>query len=150
MIRAKINWDAMGIAASVACAIHCAILPLVLASLPILGVNILNNSSFEYFMIAIAFLIGSGSLWHGYRAHHRLLWPWVLFSAGMLLLLAKQRWHRYEYWILPFAVLFIVASHLINFRACRAHQGGKKQASRPVIGRKRGGAFRVADPNPAK
>jgi hypothetical protein len=115
----KINWDALGIATSLACAIHCAILPLVLASLPILGVNILENTGFEYFMIGLAFVIGSGSLWHGYRKHHRLLLPWFLFSAGMLLLLAKQAWPRYELWVLPFAVLFIVTAHLFNYRACR-------------------------------
>ncbi|MEY3186772.1 MAG: hypothetical protein RL675_596, partial [Bacteroidota bacterium] len=47
----KINYDALGIAASVACAIHCALLPLVLSSLPVLGVNIINNIWFEMLMI---------------------------------------------------------------------------------------------------
>ena len=43
----KINYDALGIATSLACAIHCAILPLVLTSLPVLGVNIIHNIPFE-------------------------------------------------------------------------------------------------------
>ena len=43
----KINYDALGIAASVACAIHCAVLPLLMSSLPILGINIINNVFFE-------------------------------------------------------------------------------------------------------
>ena len=33
-MRLKINWDALGIATSLACAIHCAVLPLLLTSLP--------------------------------------------------------------------------------------------------------------------
>ena len=32
----KINWDAWGILTSVLCAIHCAILPLVISTLPLL------------------------------------------------------------------------------------------------------------------
>ncbi|HAL95914.1 MAG TPA: MerC domain-containing protein, partial [Chitinophagaceae bacterium] len=33
-MRFRINWDALGISASIACAIHCALLPLFLSSLP--------------------------------------------------------------------------------------------------------------------
>jgi hypothetical protein len=40
----KINWDALGIATSLACAIHCALLPLFLSSLPLFGVNIIENT----------------------------------------------------------------------------------------------------------
>jgi hypothetical protein len=50
-----INWDALGIATSLACAIHCAILPLILSSLPLFGINIVDNIGFEYFMIFLAF-----------------------------------------------------------------------------------------------
>jgi hypothetical protein len=118
-MKIKINWDALGIGASLACAIHCAVLPLVLTSLPLFGINIINNYSFEYFMIALAFAAGSYALWHGYRKHHRSYLPIFLFAAGMLCLLAKQYWHQYELFILPFAVGFIVAAHVINFRFCR-------------------------------
>jgi len=31
----KVNWDALGVGASLACAIHCAVLPLILTSLPV-------------------------------------------------------------------------------------------------------------------
>ncbi|HEX4851893.1 MAG TPA: MerC domain-containing protein [Puia sp.] len=115
----KINWDAMGITASVACAIHCAILPLLISSLPVFGINIINNSFFEIFMILLAFAIGSLALVHGYRKHHRNLVPIFLFVAGMLLLFAKQVWHEQQFLILPFAVIFIVAGHLSNFRLSR-------------------------------
>lgn len=117
----RFNWDAAGIVTSVACAIHCAILPLVLQSLPILGVNIIDNVGFEYFMIFLAACIGWYSLWHGYRKHHHKLSPLIIFTLGMALLFAKQIWHNYQYWILPFAVLLIVVGHVINYRSCRVH-----------------------------
>src|SRR5882724_6881515 len=115
----KLNLDALGIGASIACAIHCAILPLLISSLPILGINIINNIAFEYFMILLAFAIGSFSLLHGYRKHHRNFIPVLLFATGILILFAKQLWHEYQFWLLPFAVIFIVAAHVRNFRLSR-------------------------------
>ena len=117
----RINWDALGIAASVACAIHCAILPLILGSLPILGIEVIENPALEYFMIFLAFVIGLYSLWHGYRRHHHSFTPAIIFSIGIILLVAKQIWHDYQFWILPFAVIFIVTGHIINYRSCRVH-----------------------------
>lgn len=117
----KVNWDALGISTSLACAIHCALLPLLLTSLPIFGVNIIHNAVFEYSMIALAFLIGFYSLWHGYRQHHGSNSPLLLFSAGMGLLIAKQVWHDHELWILPWAVTLIIVAHIRNYRACRLH-----------------------------
>jgi len=75
----KINYDALGIAASVACAIHCAVLPLLMSSLPILGINIINNVFFEYGMILLAAAIGIYSLMHGFRKHHHKSIPIVYF-----------------------------------------------------------------------
>ena len=118
------NWDALGIATSIACAIHCAILPLILSSLPLFGINIIDNIGFECFMIALAFGIGVFSLWHGYRKHHHSLVPVAVFSAGFSFLIAKQVWHNYQFWLLPFAVVLIVTAHFINYRSCRAHRHG--------------------------
>jgi MerC mercury resistance protein len=117
----KINWDALGITTSILCAIHCAILPLMVASLPILGINIIENTRFEYGMIGLAFLIGSWSLWHGFSRHHRRFGPLLLFCSGMLFLLSKQIWHQYQFWLLPFAVLLIVSAHILNYRFSRRH-----------------------------
>ena len=125
----KINWDALGVAASLACAFHCAALPLIVVSLPVFGVNIVNNAPFEYGMIFLAFCIGSFSLVHGYRKHHSRLMPLLLFATGMILLIAKQRWHDYELGLLPFAVIFIVWAHLLNFRLSRRlpHKNDEKR-----------------------
>ncbi|WP_315819029.1 MerC domain-containing protein [Paraflavitalea speifideaquila] len=97
----RFNWDALGIATSVACAIHCAILPLLLTSLPVFGINIIENVMLEYGMIFIAFAIGMYSLWHGYRKHHHSYLPAIVFCVGIILLIAKQIWHNYQLWLLP-------------------------------------------------
>ncbi|HMU47684.1 MAG TPA: MerC domain-containing protein [Chitinophagaceae bacterium] len=120
-MRYKINWDALGIGASLACAIHCALLPLFLTSLPLFGVNIIHNTIFEVGMILIAFAIGTGSLYHGYRKHHHSLLPIIIFSAGFLLLVLKQFFVLYETWLLIPAVILIITGHLINYKSCRIH-----------------------------
>ena len=125
-MNGKINLDALGITASVACAIHCAVLPLLLTSLPVLGFDIVRDPVFEYGMILLAFLIGAYALTHGFRKHHRRLLPLLLFSIGILFLLAKQYWHSLHTWLLLPAVTAIVTAHYLNYRfsaACRHTTG---------------------------
>lgn len=120
-MKFKINWDALGIGASLACAIHCALLPLFLSSLPLFGINIIHNTGFEIGMIVLAFCIGSYSLYHGYKKHHHSWMPLLLFIAGFIFLVVKQFFVHYETWLLAPAVIFIVTAHLINYKSCRVH-----------------------------
>ena len=114
----KLNWDAMGIATSVACAIHCALLPVLLTTLPILGVNIIHNLFFEWGMIILAFLVGSYSLLHGFIKHHRSYLPVIVFSIGFIFLVLKQFVLPYEYLLLAIAVTLIITAHYYNYRLC--------------------------------
>lgn len=118
-MRLKLNWDALGIGASLACAIHCALLPLVMTTLPIFGINIIENKGFEYFMIFLAFAVGAYALSHGYRKHHRSLFPVMIFMVGMLFLLSKEIWHDYSIVLLIPAVTLILWAHFYNYRLCR-------------------------------
>lgn len=120
-MRFKINWDALGIGASLACAIHCALLPLFLTSLPLFGVNIIHHLGFEIGMIVLALLVGTYSLWHGYQLHHHSLQPLLLFLGGFTLLVMKQFFVQYETWLLIPAVVLIITAHLINYKSCRRH-----------------------------
>ncbi len=76
-MKQKLNWDALGISASLACAVHCVVLPLLVTSLPVFGINIIHNKAFEIFMILIALLIGLWALHHSYFRHHKNLLPIV-------------------------------------------------------------------------
>jgi MerC mercury resistance protein len=120
-MKYKINWDALGIGASLACAIHCALLPLFLSSLPLFGINIIHNIGFEIGMILLALIIGSYSLYHGYKKHHHSLLPLILFFSGFIFLVLKQFFIQYETWLLIPAVALIITAHLINYKSCRVH-----------------------------
>jgi hypothetical protein len=122
-MKPAINADLIGISASVACAIHCAVLPLFLSSLSVFGVNIIHNFWFESGMIVLAFVVGTLSLRHGFTRHHRSPVPFLLFASGMIFLLAKQYWRVSELILLPFAVILIILAHFFNFRLSRNFHG---------------------------
>jgi hypothetical protein len=82
----KINLDALGVSASILCAIHCAILPLVVASLPIFGVNIVHNALFEYGMIALI----ANQVWHNWELAFLPVAVLLVVSAHVL----NYRWCR--------------------------------------------------------
>jgi uncharacterized membrane protein YoaK (UPF0700 family) len=120
-MKFKINWDAFGIAASVACAIHCAVLPLILSSLPLFGINIIENQGFEFIMIALAFIVGVYSLYHGRKKHHHSFYPMLLFAAGISLVFIKTMLHSHSLMLLLPAVSLIVIAHYANYKLCRVH-----------------------------
>ena len=120
-MKFRINWDALGIGASLACAIHCALLPLLLNSLPLFGVDIIENVAFEIGMIVLALCIGGYSLYHGYKKHHHNPLPLTIFFAGFIFLVLKQFFIQFETWLLVPAVLLIITAHLMNYRFCRVH-----------------------------
>ncbi len=118
-MKIKINWDGLGIVTSIACAIHCVVLPLVFTSASFFGVNIVHNNLFEWFMIMLAFFVGMYSLLHGYKTHHKNKLPLSLFSIGFLFLIAKQIWEQQEILFVIPAVFFIILAHLNNFSLSR-------------------------------
>ncbi len=117
----KINWDALGITASLACAIHCALLPLLFTSLPVFGINIIENTYFEVIMVLLAFAVGSYSLYHGFKKHHHSALPIIVFSIGFAFLILKLFLVAYESWLLVPAVVGIAGAHLINYKSCQLH-----------------------------
>lgn len=120
-MKGKINWDALGIGASLACAIHCAALPLFFSSLPLFGINIIHNLAFEIGMIGLALVIGLYSMYHGFRKHHHSFTPALLFLLGFAFLVLKQFFLDFHNWLLIPAVLLIVVAHVNNYRSCRVH-----------------------------
>jgi len=127
-LKLKINTDLIGIGTSIACAVHCAILPIFLSGLSVFGVNIIHNFWFESGMILIAFIVGLFSLHHGFIRHHGSSVPFFLFTGGMFFLLAKQFWHDYELVLLPFALFLIVFAHIFNFRFTRKYAEKREQS----------------------
>ncbi|MFZ1528118.1 MAG: MerC domain-containing protein [Ferruginibacter sp.] len=121
-MNTKINWDRWGMITSLACAIHCALLPLIFTSLPLFGADIIHNVFFEWTMIGLAFCIGIYSLGHGYLKHRVSPLPVLLFTAGFILLVSKEIFGKYEVALLVPAVALIITAHYLNYRFCHKAQ----------------------------
>jgi hypothetical protein len=118
-MKKSINWDALGMSASLICAIHCAVLPVFLTSLPIFGFELIHNEVFENIMIVLAGIIGFYSLFHGWKKHHHRKAPLLTFTAGLILLLLKEQAHnQFLLYLIP-AVTLILTAHFLNYRFCR-------------------------------
>lgn len=78
--------DRVGATASMLCAVHCALLPFVLALLPLIGLEFLAGHTFERIFVACAAALACASLLTAYRRHRR---PQALFLMvpGIALLL---------------------------------------------------------------
>jgi hypothetical protein len=118
-MKLKINWDGLGIITSIACAIHCGFLPLIVPVLPLFGINIIHNAAFEWGMIALAFFVGIYSLYHGFIKHHHSYKPVYIFLVGFIFLVSKQFFASYEYLLLSIAVVFIISAHYTNYKMCQ-------------------------------
>jgi hypothetical protein len=117
----RINWEALGVGASIACAIHCAVLPLFITSLPLFGINIIHNLFVEVLLLGAAFLIGFSTLWHGYKKHHHRLQTLVLFSAGMILFAIHQfvKFPFSSFVLIIPAIILVLSAHFLNHRYCK-------------------------------
>lgn len=78
--------DRFGATASFLCAVHCALLPLVFALLPALGLGFLADHRFERIFIAFASLLALTTISIGFRRHQRFRAFWFL-APGIVLLI---------------------------------------------------------------
>ncbi len=79
--------DRVGATASLLCAVHCILLPFVLALLPLIGLEFLAGHTFERVFVACAAVLAGTSVLVGYRRHRQ---PRALFLMipGIALLLS--------------------------------------------------------------
>ncbi len=116
--------DRIGMIASTLCAIHCAVVPILLTSLPLIGLGFLASRWFEWGMIGFALVVGIGSLAYSFFNTHRRLIPLILFLFGFLYVvgghLLLHGWK--EAVVVPLGGLTIVAAHFVNRRyICNTH-----------------------------
>ncbi|MFT3807542.1 MerC domain-containing protein [Arenimonas sp.] len=118
--------DRLGAAGSLLCAIHCALLPFVLALLPALGLGVLATSDFEYGYVAFATVLALASLWMGYRRHRvyralAFLVPGLLAVWGGILLPELHENAIVHAVTMTFGGTLIAVAHLVNLRLTHGH-----------------------------
>ncbi|MEH6418741.1 MerC domain-containing protein [Pseudomonas sp. CGJS7] len=118
--------DRIGAFGSLACAVHCAALPLLIAVLPSLGVAVWFGDSFELAFVIFATLLGSISVISGYRRHHELR-AFSLLVPGLALLWVGVLYAPLHHSLLPHAIamtcggVLVGLAHLANLRLNHGH-----------------------------
>ena len=128
----KWNLDAVGIGASLACAGHCALLPLLITAMPLLGLEVLENDRLEFLLLGVSFIIGYAALFRGYRRYHRHFWPLLWFTLGFGGLLAGHFLvpEGLEAAVIATGALLIIVAHMLNLQGCRRCRVVKKEKGR--------------------
>jgi hypothetical protein len=118
--------DSLGMSGAALCAIHCALLPVALVLLPVLGLGWWNSRGFEFGFVLFATLLASASLWHGYR-HHRAYHAFLWLVPGLLLLWAGILVEGLHHPVVAHAITMslggslVALAHLANMRLSRGH-----------------------------
>ena len=104
--------------ASILCAVHCAVVPLLITTLPLVGLGFLANPVIEWGMIIFALCIGVYAIGlSSFRTHHKRL-PMLLLVLGFLIIIGGHAfitsWR--EAIIVPIGGLLIATAHFFNYR----------------------------------
>jgi len=117
--------DRFGATASFLCAIHCALLPFVIAVLPALGLAVLADHAIERAFVTFACTLATVMLLLGYRKHRRanalllLLPALALLLAGVLVDFEQSA--VTHAWLVTTGGSLLALAHLVNLRLSHVH-----------------------------
>ena len=118
--------DRIGATGSLVCAVHCAVLPLLIALLPSLGIAAWLGDGFELGFVVFASLFGLAILAWSYR-RHRALRALGLLLPGLLALWVGLLLPALHHSLVPHAVVMtfggtlVGLAHLANLRLNHGH-----------------------------
>lgn len=131
--------DRAGTIASFLCALHCALLPLVITLLPLLGLGFLASEPVEWLLLLVSACLGVLSICFGFR-EHRSPRVWALAGTAIAVLVAARVWahgahdshhagHHHDIsffstWLetglMVMGGTLMMSAHWLNQRLCRA------------------------------
>jgi hypothetical protein len=131
---ARLGVDGWGASASTACAVHCALTPL-LPGLPLIGVELLLHPACEVGLLLACSVLAAAAMLGGARHRHGHWWPPALFVVGLLVVWSAHFAveHPYEAVVSVAGAVVLASAHVGNFRCCRRSAGtpGCVELSRP-------------------
>lgn len=118
----KVKNDLLGSIAALTCAIHCLVLPVFFTTLPLLGIELIENGWLELLTIGISLLAGGFAIYRGYRYYHRSRVIIALFTAGMLSMIAGNLFHMNwpEKLLKSGGAILLIASQFANWKKSHA------------------------------
>lgn len=119
-------FDRLGATGALLCAIHCALLPLLIALLPSLGLSAALAPTFEVGFVLFATLFGLAVLVWSYR-RHRAMRALALLVPGLAVLWVGVLYAPLHHSVVPHAVAMtfggtlVGLAHLANLRLNHGH-----------------------------
>ena len=99
--------------------LHCILLPVLLPTLPLLGISFLADHVWEHVFLVITAILGGIALLSGFKRYHRRLYPFYLLAIGVAIYWQK---HDFQPEVQPFIIVIgaslIAAAHWINLKLC--------------------------------
>lgn len=122
--------DKAGMIASITCAIHCMIMPLVITLVPIFGLSLFATEEFEWILLMISAMLGVASLCFGFRKHKSFK-AFSFLGIGLTFLvigrLAHEHINNFRVFEFDIYLLFLVVgaimvafSHWLNNKLCNS------------------------------
>lgn len=106
---------------SLTCAIHCALTPMLLSMLPLLGLQFLASELLEIILLSFGIGFGAYSVLKAFFTQHRDLRPVIALVIGASLIVAGMFFvpEAFEPWLVPAGALCIGLAQILNIRACK-------------------------------
>lgn len=128
-VRQSSLLDRLGATGSLLCALHCALLPLLIAVLPTLGIAAWLDDGFERGFVAFATMLGLFTLLWGYRRHRAVRALWLLLPGLAALWLGIGYGPLHETAVAHAIVMtvggtLVGLAHLANLRLTHGHVHG--------------------------
>lgn len=123
-INGKGRWDKVGFFLSLACAVHCASMPLLIAVIPLIGAGFLHNPVVEMALISTTVLIAGSILIKDYVQIHKNFTPIGLLLLGIFAKLSGIFifGHQYEPVVITSGAAFILLAYIANWRLRAIHR----------------------------
>lgn len=116
----SLHLDFIGFMTSLLCAIHCAVLPLLISILPLAGFQFIKNPLFEFSIIFLSFILASVALLRGFKKHKNRL-PLLIISSGFVLIffghLFESSW--FGIIMLTLGAMAIGLAHYLNWKTIK-------------------------------
>lgn len=130
--------DRAGMIASITCAIHCMIMPLVITLVPIFGLSLFATEGFEWTLLMISAVLGITSLCFGFKKHKSYR-AFSFLGIGLTLIVIGRLMHEhinhlqvfhFDLYLLFLVIgaILVALSHWLNNKLCHTcppcHESG--------------------------
>lgn len=119
MSKNEIRLEQMSAGLSVACAVHCASMPLVATFLPMFGLSFLAHSEFEWLILTLSIGLALYILGRDFKLNHKNFQPLLIAGLGFGVIFTGHLWSELEVIFAILGAVVIVIAYWLNWKLTR-------------------------------